>query len=308
MSKFNEEDSEVQNLMEHAPMGSTPAELKANLRLMATAPRRAPSVWPARLAMAGIAVIAATAIVISMVPAQASARTFQRVVSAVDDTRNFSFTMKVNDGGKTGNFVMSGTESSFNLHVADGTIMEMNSGRMRIYDAKKNEVTVLDMSGMVDLKDIAKEMGKELNKGIDEMDIKKMLKEYEAEYGKENIRISPLTQRFGKTMYDVDLQKPGEPERVHISVNADTDLPEQIQVEKNREGGWSEELSMELRFGSEARTQSDAAKIPADAKVIELNIGKMMEKGFKEGFGKGKAADGEKIERLMEKTFEKIGR
>jgi hypothetical protein len=309
MSKFNEEESEIQNLMEQAPSGTTPPELMANLRLMATAPRRAPSIWPARIAMVGLAAVAATAIVVSMTPRTASARSFQRVVSAVDGENGFSFSMSGSglddkSGKFAGKFSMSGTDHSFKMHADDGTIMEMNLNQMRIYDPKKNEVLVLQLGGVIDMKQAAKEFSSNIDKAVEQMDIKKMLSNMEKEYGKENVKISPLLQRFGKTMYTVDLEKPGQPDHVHIDVNADTDLPEKIEMSKVQpDGNVQQEMVIQIRFGGAAVPETDHAEIPANAKVNELNIGKLMQDGLK-GLDNDKAS--ERVHKIMERGFKVI--
>ena len=108
-----------------------------------------------------------------------------------------------------------------------------------------------------------------------------MLQDYEKQYGKENIHVGPITHRFGKSTYQVDLAKPSEPERVHITVDADTDLPQEIQVEKrSADGNWNADAEISMSFGGPA-VNMDTAKFPANAKRVEMDFSKMMQDGMK---------------------------
>lgn len=279
MSTFeNNEDLEVQSLMNHAPTTQeAPAELKEKIRAMAANTRvRRPSVWPARLAMAGAGAIAIAAFVLSMSPTTAVAKSFDLVLKAVDKSNAMEFSVSDKDGKK---FVMAMVDGRFGMRTDEGTVMQFDSKGLQIYDKAKNTVTEIGMGGFVDPKEIANEVNKGLSDGLKAMDIKKMLADFEAQYGKGNIQISPIVHRFGKSTYEVSMQKPGDPENVHMTVNADTDLPERIEIDKGDKS--SDDTVIELKFGNDVDVDLANPTFPANAKHIDLNIGNLIDKGMK---------------------------
>lgn len=298
MSTFHEEDSEVQKLMEQAPSSQeAPQELRAKLRMMAsqTGVRR-PSRWPALVATVGVAAVAVVATVVSMSPSRAWS--FQRIVNAVDHANSFQFS--VTSPGKDPKLAVqiAVDNGRFIIHTGNGGLVRLAGEKMEIYDPKENTVTELSMGGLIDPKQIASQVDQGLKEGMKQMDIRKMLDEFEAKYGKENIQVSPIYQRFGKSTYEVTLQKPGESEHVHMVVNADNDLPEHIEIFGTE--GSPENVQIDLRFGGELDTSVASAEIPANAKHVDLDIAKMVQDGIK-----GKI-DGDKIGKMIEEGLKNL--
>lgn len=288
MSTFHEEESKIESLLKEAPLSmEAPTELKNRLRTMAsTTTVRRPSLWPTRLAIAGVGLasiaIVALAFKSTTNTITAQAKTFALMVDATSQIKAFQFSITSKEGGKEHKFIMAGQDGRFGMRADDGALMQFEGAKMTIYDPRKNEVLKMDLGGFADPKEIAHEMNQALSEGMQEVDLRGKLEEYERQYGKDNIKIGPIVHHFGESTYDVDLQKTGEPEKVHMVVNADTDLPERIEVTKRQgDGSWQKDMIMELKFGSSVDIDLANPKFPANAKVVEMDLSKMIQGGLK---------------------------
>jgi hypothetical protein len=272
MSKSHDEDREIQELMRVVPMSQeTPVELKSRLQTLAGMTRvRRPSVWPMRLAMAGVAAVAVIGIGITMLPTTAEAKSFAKVMKAADTIDRVELTMRDSENGATHNIVIAAKDNTF-VMKADGMQMQLDTTGMKIYDPKKNELSEMKWPVGIDPKEIAKSQGS-VGDALDDLDLKKKLAEYEQEYGKENIHVSPITHRFGKSTYEVTMQKQGDPERVHMTVDADTDLPTHIEVEKLLNGTLTQTMVMDLKFGNEVDLDPH---FPANVKKVTIDFSNM---------------------------------
>lgn len=289
MSTFENEEREIEVLMKEASNNQEiPGHLKSKLQSQAASVGKRHSVWPSRLAMAGVAAVALLAFGLSMAPKQAEAKTFQHVLNATQELDTFQIVLQTHEGGKPQEFTMAIDEQHFTMLAGDGVIIQFDHTAMKIYDPKKNEVMEMSFGGLVDPKVIAAEMKQGIREGLQEADLKQALKEYEQEFGKENIKIGPIVHRNGRSFYDVRLEKAGEDERVFMTVDADTDLPHKIEVEKNVGGKWELNATMEMRFGEAIDPKLRNVRIPSNAKKVGLDFGKMMQGDTKdiEEFGK----------------------
>ncbi|MFI5385101.1 MAG: outer membrane lipoprotein carrier protein LolA [Fimbriimonadales bacterium] len=295
MSTFHEEDNEFQALMDHAPTSrEAPSELKGRLRMMAAGSgARRPSVWASRLALAGVGAVAIAAFVISMAPSKAWS--FQTIVNAVNHANSFQFSVSSNGGDGNQGVLIGIDDGKVRLKAGDGTMMQIDGAKFEIYNAKENSVLEMSLGGFVDPKMIAEKMHEGLQQGLKEMDINKMLNDFEREYGKDNIQKGPIMHRFGKSTYTVDLQKPGDSEHVHMVVSADNDLPERIEITGGR--NQSEDAVIEFKFGVALDPELANFQIPANAKRVNLDLGNMIQNGIK---GMGGKINGDELGKAIE--------
>ena len=151
MSKSHDEDRDIQELMRVAPMSEeTPVELKSRLHRLAGMTRvRRPSVWPMRLAMAGVAAIAVIGIGITMLPTRAEAKSFAKVREAADEINRVQLTIQDAENGEKHDCVLAATNDAFLLRT-DDMVMQLTTQSMNIYDAKKNELAEMKWPGGVD--------------------------------------------------------------------------------------------------------------------------------------------------------------
>jgi hypothetical protein len=304
MSTFHEDDSEIRNLMEQGLRSDEVSpELKGKLRSMAAATKvRQPSVWRSRLAFGGIGAAAVIAVAMVMTMTPTTAMGFQRVINAVKDANAFEFTVESNVGNQNHGIVIAAVDGKFGVRADDGMILQFDRGKMEVYDAKKNEVTEFSFAGVMDPTEMVSQIKEGVTAGLKDLDLRKMLTDYETQYGKENIHIGPITHKFGKSTYQVDLQKPGDPSRVSILVNAETDLPERLQVYKLGDNGdWSEQVVLQMRYGGDVDVNLvNSATFPANAKHVQLDFGKMIGDGIDGKF------DSKSIKEDMKKGFESM--
>ncbi len=304
MSTFHEEDQEVQKLMGQAPASQdAPIELRAKLRLMAAnAGTRSPSKWPARLAVAGVGVVAIVVFSLSMAPSRAWS--FQKIVDAVDHANSFQFSVVTPNQGEDQKVLIGVDNGKFILHAGDA-LMQIDGSKFEIYDPKDNSVVEMSFGNMIDPNMIADKINQGLKEGMKEMDIKKMMSEFEGKYGKDNIHVGPIIHRFGKSTYTVDMKKPDEPEQIHMIVNADTDLPQHIEISKARGEGDNEDAVIDLQFGGALDPSLTNFHIPANAKHVDLDFGKMMQEGLS---GMAKGMNGDELGKKIEESFGGPGR
>jgi hypothetical protein len=282
MSTFDNQYPEIRNVMNHTPMGEAASdELKRKLRLLATqTPARRVSPWPSRLMVAGAAAAGIGVVALTMMPSKASA--YERMMNAAAHENTFRFSITSSELGANKHVEIAGSDGNFIVKTDDGGVVHLSSqGKMEIYDPGNNTVLVLSTGGMIDGKQLAGQIEKGLSEGLKEMDVQKMLKDYEQKFGKENIHVGPITHRFGESTYQIDLANPKESSQVHITVNADNDLPKQIQMDKRQEdGSWSPNTRIEMSFGDPGVVVS-APQFPANAKRVEMDFQKIIDEGSK---------------------------
>lgn len=311
----NQEDREIQELMKDAPLGNeTPSRLRSKLQSAAVGPRvRHASPAPGRWAMAGIAAVAIIAIGVgagvglNRTPnVTAQAKTFAKVINATNLLDAFQLVIRANDMNTGEELNIAFSDGKFNMSTKEGMIMRVQGPSMEFFDPKKNEVVEMNLGGMVDPKEIAGQIQEGMKHGMEEFDVKKMLAEMEKEFGKENVTIGPIQHKFGRSTYDVTLEKPHGPERIYMTVDAEKDIPIRIRVEKIREGAYQEEANIELRFGNDIDPDLVITDFPANAKRVKLDFSKMMEDGMK-GLGGDMKEFGKSMKEFGE-SFKDLGK
>lgn len=280
-------ENEIQNALQPAPMDE---KLTRRLRVLAhetPSRRRNPFYLPASMA----AGVAAVVVVTTMLPAKASAKSFDLIVAAAQRVDAFQFSIVSNENAKREYITIAGSGGQVYMRAGDSAVMEFGPGSMSVYDPDEKKVMRFKLGGLVDVDTIAREVRSGVAEGLKEMDLKKMLQDYRQKYGEKGVRISPITSEGGRRVYHVTLASQSEPERVEMTVDAATDLPDKLQVVTK---GARPLLTMEMRFGARVDPRFLRSSIPAGAKVEEIDLGAMV----------GDAMKG--IETLG-KEFEKMG-
>ncbi len=269
----NDQDKEIQNAMNAAPLGNEPPEdLMRNLRTLAKAtPVR--HAWRINrlLPVAGIAVLAV--VVVSMLPSKASAKTYDMLVAAAQKVNAFQFTIESSEHGKKEEFSIAGRDGKVYMNTGEGSVMRIEGDAMSFYDQKENKIVRMKLGGLVDPAFIAKEIQGGMDEAFKNMNLKQMLEEYGKKYGKDKIHISPRRYEGVKEVYDVTLEATSQPERVSITVDSATDLPQVLEVEtRDDKGNFRHEVTMRMRFGNEVDDSALKADFPKDAKVEEIDL------------------------------------
>lgn len=279
------EEKEIQIALMPAPMDrEAPEELKRKLRVMAHQKgRRRTSMW----SLSPVALVGVTAlgmVAITMMPAKASARTFDLVVAAAQSINAFQFSVVSNENAKREVITIAGSDGHVYMRSEGGTFFQLDPGSMTIYEPESKSVMRFKFGNLVDAKQVMNMVQSGIAEGMKEVDLKKMLKEYEAKYGRENIQISPVSQG----VYHVTLAAKDQPERVEMTVDASSNLPLRLVVDKQDGGRWHNEVTMEMRFGNRVDRSLLRSTIPANVKVEEIDLGSMVGDAMKgiEGLGK----------------------
>lgn len=281
------EDKELESAMSHLAKDQEPSEaLMRNLRVMASTATRTRRAWwqNPRLAAFGAGAAALAIIAMTLTPAKASAKTYDMLIQAANTVHNFQLVVNSKEKGKQEHVSIAGTTGKFVIKTSEGPIIRIAEGEMEVYDPGENTVTHIKSGGMIDGKMIQEQVEAGIAEGLKEMNLQKMLKDYERQYGRENIHISPIVEEGGKAVYRVLLSSPKEPQRVTLTVDAKSDLPVRIIAEeKGEKSGWSEEANIEMKYGADVDPNLLEPDFPAKAKHETIDIGKLMSDGFKEG-------------------------
>ena len=278
MNERHEEDVEIREaLRKSLPSEEAPERLVRELRVMASQARtqnRRPW-WRARLTLACAAAAAVLVVALTMTPAKASAKTFENLVVAAQKVNSFRFSIDSFEDGKRQRLTVAGVDGRFAMRTDEGAVVQIDSEAIKIYDPEENVVTRFKL-GFVDMASITKHMQSGVAEGLKHADLKKMLRDYERQYGKEHIRISSIRRDGGEEVYDVELSAPKESERVRMKVDAATDLPLSIEAEvKGSDGIWRLESVMEMRFGDQIDPALLRADFPTGAKIVDIDLGEL---------------------------------
>jgi outer membrane lipoprotein-sorting protein len=279
------EDKDIQIALMPAPMDrEAPEPLKRKLRLMAGEKSRRRMNWWSLSPVALVGVTALGMVAFTMLPAKAAAKTFDLVVAAAQQVNAFQFSVVSNEKAKREFITIAGSDGHVYMRSEQGTFFQLDPGSMTIFDPDEKSVMRFKFGNLVDAKEVMNMVQSGIAEGMKEMDLKKMLKEYEAKYGRDNIRISPVSQG----VYHVTLASNQEPERVEMTIDAATNLPERLVVDSRDGGTWHNEVTMEMRFGARVDPSLLRSTIPANVKVQEIDLGSMVGDAMKgmENFGK----------------------
>lgn len=277
---FND-DRDIQAALAEAPMAKPSDELLRKLRISAreTAPRR--TWWRARLLPGALAVAAVALVVgVALTPAKASAKTFELVQAATARVHVFQFFVNSDEAGKPQRLNIIGVNGRVAICGPQGELIRLERGGMSVYDPSEKRIIHFKFSGLPGTENMKDGVGQALADAVKEMDLQKMLADYRKRYGEQGIAISPVTRENGESVYHMTLAAPDEPERVEMTVDAATDLPERLQIlPKN---GGKATLDMTMRFGEKVDPNLLNLDFPKNIPVEEIDLGNVT-KGLYEG-------------------------
>lgn len=268
----------VANLHSEEPSEEVMRRLRTSAR--EAKPARLPR-WQIRTTVAAGLGAIALAVGLTMLPAKASARTYERLLKAAEQVHSFLFTVDSDENGKKESVRIAGLDGKVAIKSDDGALVQIGDGMVKVYDPEEKTITRIKMGNFLPVEEMMKGIQEGISEGLKGANLPAMLKEFEQKYGKNHIHISGVQNVDGKNIYTVELQAPDEPERVHMDVDADSDLPLFIQVEKQVDGTWKKESTIRMNFGSQVDPSMLDVEFPAGAKVKDIDIDQMMKDGFK---------------------------
>jgi hypothetical protein len=120
----------------------------------------------------------------------------------------------------------------------------------------------------------------------------KIFEEHADEIGRDNIRVEQPEWAGNRRVYNVYIDEPNGEGRVHVLVDADTDLPISMTVNGSR----GEQMKMQFQFDSDFDSSLLRPSIPSGVKVERLDPTKMGGEG--DNFLKGLEDFGHEMERM----------
>lgn len=277
MIERHDEEGEIREMLQKSVgTDEPPIELQRKLQLMAREASKPKRRWwtSRRTVLAFTAAGVAMVLTLTMMPSQAAAKTYGNLVAAAQRVKAFQFSIDSMEGGKREKFTITGADGKFAMRSgSEGLIMQFDNQSFSLYDADSNVVTRFKLGSLMDAKTIAQQMQKGVEMGLNYVDLKKILRDFEGKYGKDEIRISRVRTENGRDVYDALMESPKDPERVRIYVDAATDLPFQIISERRvGNGAWNVVSKIEMRYDKEVDPKALLSEIPANAKTMEVDL------------------------------------
>lgn len=278
MSNYHPDDEQLQDLLRAAPMGdAAPEELKRRLRVLASGTKhRTTSRWAPRFAFLSACMVVVAALAMLLWPASASAKSFQRVIDATNLVKTFRLAIRVFDGGRTHDVLVQGDEGALDVQGPDRMHVQVAHNEIAFYDGRKNILKVVKLGGMIDGNDIEQFVRDGINQGLSQLDVRRMLEEFKQQYGAQNAKVSDVFEQNGQMVYTIDLESPKVPQKVKITVDAQSDLPIRIQVDGR------EAFDVRVEYGSDVDIRPLRETVPADAKRFEYDLEKMIQQGMQQ--------------------------
>lgn len=264
------DEQAIQALMENLPMSKfAPEDLKNRLLDLAASPEprhRAVRRPMFAMAFASALVVTAIAAVLVSMPTKAAAKSWEGIRKAVQSITSMEMDIKEFEKGKLNHTVVAFGQGTVLVQPDDGEIVFIKNGVVQVYDKDENTVQEITLPAGTELPDVP---GIVLN----ELSMKKMLAQYEQEYGKANIKIGPLRTWQGRQVYDATMQKPDGSSRANIVADAATDRPIFIEAYNEEGGKWVKDSEITARYNVPLDLKP---KWPAGAKFEKLDVSKMI--------------------------------
>ncbi|RYG36536.1 hypothetical protein EON81_09515 [bacterium] len=270
----HEDDTPIELALNSLPMDGPSEDLRRRVRVAAreTPVRRA--LWRSPLigSLVATAVVAGIVVGASLMPVKASAKSFDLIVAAAQRVNAYQFSVRTTGGGVSESFSIVGQDGRITMKGSEGMLMRFEPGSMTVYDPEQKSIVRFKFKGLAFMDELSKRSQDELSQGLDGMDLKEMLAEYRQKYGSKGIRISGISNENGHRVYRVLLATPDQPERIEMTVDAATDLPERLNVE-SKDG--KSQVDMSIRYGAQVDPELLKAEFPKNIKVEEIDLGKI---------------------------------
>lgn len=270
---------------QQAQSGEAPRGLRNRVEYLARQPQRA--AWfngRFKWAAAGTAVAAAAiAAVMFMTPATSEAKTWDMVTDAYQDIRTMLIRIDIRESDRAESITVAMKGGSWRVAVSGEIDISYSRGELLIYEPDSDTAQVIDMSGFpipIQPSMIVKEI-------VSSLSVANLLKEAEAEIGKENILISPVYTENGQQLYDVEVHDPESGSHAFFVIDADTNLPVRLEIRGMEDGELDMQGSMSFLFNGEVDDSYLEPVLPTGVKFEHINLMDMAGGGgdFFEGFG-----------------------
>ena len=240
----------MNDIFEGQPQSSeTPRGLRNRVEYLARQPQKAAWFnggfkWAAAVTAVSAAAIAG---VMFMTPTTSEAKTWEVVTDAYQDIRTMLIQIEMRESGRSESITLAMKGGSWRVAMSDEFDISFSRGELLMYKPGSNTAIVVDMTGFpipIEPSMIVKEI-------VSELSVANLLKEAEAEIGKENILISPVYTEKGRRLYDVEVRDPKSGSHAFFVIDADTDLPVRLEIRGMEDGEPDMQGSMSFQFNGE---------------------------------------------------------
>ena len=227
-----------------------------------------------RWAVAGTAVAAAAVGGLMFItPANAEAKTWDMVTSAYEQVRGVLIQMDFTGQGEDGNLTIAGKGGEWRVQMEGaGEDMDISysNGTLTMWDGGDTaQVMKLGFNIPFNPEDVMKGMTEQLSAS-------KIFEEHADEIGRDNIRIEQPTWVGNRHVYNVYIDEANGQGKVHILVDADTDLPISMTVS----GPNGEDMKMKFQFDGDFDSSLLRPIIPKGVNIEEIDMSKAMGGAF----------------------------
>lgn len=265
---------EGQPLSQEAPQG-----LRNKVEFEARQPQKAS--WfngGFKWATAGTAVAAAV-VAGFMVMTPATAKSWDDVTDAYQDVRSALIQINMQDGNGPKQITIAMKGDRFRVSVGGEMDMSFNRDEMLIYKAGDESAQLLQFGGIP----LPFSMEQMAEKMVSELAMTNLLKQNEGQLGTQNVEISDVYQKDGRSVYDVYITEKDGGGRAYVIVDANSDLPLDFRIERLEKGQYVTEAVMSFRFNEEVDDSMLDFPLPSGVKTDVINMADAMNGGG-EGF------------------------
>lgn len=265
------EDKNLTESMNKLPMGEHASSALAE-RVRAEASRRRPT--PRfRWAWAGTAVLAVGLFAaVALNPREAAAKAYDEVRTAVSSITSFYLKVQQKkEPSQPANLEFGYDGERLVAKVEGKTMVYFDGQTMQHFDEKKNTLYKVEVPS--ELVSMAKT-------AMTEYDVAKMLAEFEAQCGRENIEWAGEQILDGRKLQGLRLKSEEEGFQAQVWVDSETRLPRLIEVAEKKDGRLAEVLELDIQLNSGVKASLFEPEWPRDAKVEQVQPGQMFDGGF----------------------------
>ncbi len=271
---------DMKEIFENQPLSSeAPQGLRNKVEYAARQTVRKPWIG---LSTRWIAVGAAAAAVgffafTTLLPAKAEAKTWDKVASAYENVKGMLIRLNFAGGDDQGDILLAYKGKEWRVSIQGGGEGNMDvsysNGELTLWDGGKTAQLInIGMELPFSPEDIVKQIS-------DEVSVSKLLEKGADEIGRENIVVEQPVLVDGRRVYNVFIDGVHGDGRVHIVVDAETDLPISISAQSQR----GEIFEMSFEFNSDFDDSLLRPVLPTGVTFQHLDIGDMSKMGEKFG-------------------------
>jgi outer membrane lipoprotein-sorting protein len=237
-----------------------------------------------RLVAVGLTCVAVVAIAMAYMGGakKAEAKSWVLIKQAVEKVKTIQMTITSSKDGGDKQLSIAFSSDGLAMDTGKGEKMYVGKEGLLVYSPEKKTAFRMKFDAGDTMDEVADDITGEFN-------LKKMIKEYEDQYGKGSVQISPVQTVNGHQIYYATFASAKDNSKAVLTVDATSDLPVHIDADTNQDGKVEHDV-IDLKYNEDVDKSLFNTNLPDDVKVNEMDLGKMKEWGESigksfEGFG-----------------------